>query len=127
LPDKTAAMIKAGAGPQAAVDRLLDETKLPPGADTPQGRPATKVYLWAYDASKPGAATSPIATVTDPTQAFIAANPPDIATVDFDHWSAVGTWPMLGGCWRYRVIVSGSVAPTASTIALDPSAVCQPA
>ena len=125
MPDRTAAMIKAGTGPQAAVDRLLDETKLPPGADTPQGRPATKVYIWTYDASKPGASTSPVATVTDPTGSFLAANPPDVATVDFDHWSAVGTWPMLGGCWRYRVIVTGSVSPpVASTIALDPSAVC---
>lgn len=127
LQDKTAAMLTAGPNPQAAIDALLDATKLPAAADTPQGRLQTKVYMWHYDSSKAGTATLPIATVTDPTPEFLAGWPPDATSVGFHHWSAEGAWPMLGGCHRYRVIITGSVPPTASTISLGGTAPCKPA
>jgi len=126
MPDKTAAMLTAGPNPQVAIDALLEATKLPAAADTPQGRLQTTVYIWHYDSSMAGSATSPIATVSDPTPDFLAANPPDATTIGFHHWSAAGTWPMLGGCYRYRVIIAGSVPPTASTISLGATAPCNP-
>lgn len=127
LLDKAASMLKPGPNPQAAVDALLDATKLPAAADTPQGRLQTKAYLWHYDSSQAGSATSSIATVTDATPEFLAGWPPDATAIGFHHWSAAGTWPLLGGCYRYRVIIAGSVAPTASTISLGTTTPCKAA
>jgi hypothetical protein len=102
------------------VDALLAATKLPAKADTAANRPFTKVYVWQFDSSK----SSPISTITDATDAVLAKYPPIHAGVVFHHWAASDTWALLGGCYRYRVVVTGSVAPVASTIGLASSALC---
>ncbi len=112
--------VKASAGPQAMVDGLLDATKLPAGADTPSGRPLTRVYLWQFDSVK----TSPIAAIADATPDVLARYPSLAAGVVFHHWAPSDTWALLGGCYRYRVVVTGSVPPAASTIGLAGSALC---
>ncbi|MEO8744374.1 MAG: hypothetical protein ABI334_08090 [Candidatus Dormiibacterota bacterium] len=120
ITGKTAAMLKAGPGPQATVDGLLSATKLPAAADTPAQRPLTKIYLWQYDSAK----TSPIASITDATPAILSQYPPLPAVVVFHHWAASTRWQLLGGCFRYRVVVTGSVPPTASTFGLSSSSPC---
>jgi len=120
ITDRTEVVLKAAAGPQPMVDALLAATKLPTKADTPANRPLTKVYLWQFDSSK----TSPIETITDATEAVLAKYPPMHAGVIFHHWAATDTWALLGGCYRYRVVVTGSVAPVASTIGLTSNALC---
>jgi hypothetical protein len=122
IPGETFAAIKAGAGPQAMVDGLLGVTKLPPAADTPANRPLTKVYLWQWDSSK----ASPISSITDATPAILQQYPPLAAGVFFHHWVPFASWELLGGCFRYRVVITGSVAPTASTIGLATNTPCTP-
>jgi hypothetical protein len=120
IPDKTAALIKAGPGPQAMVDGLLKATMLPAAADTPAARPLTKVYLWQFDSTK----SSPISSIVDATPATLTQYPPLPAGVVFHHWAASAEWALLGGCFRYRVVLTGSIPPTASTIGLAASTPC---
>ena len=120
MPNEKAEMLKAGAGPQAIVDALLNATALPAAADTPASRPLTRVYLWQFDSSK----TSPIESITDATPAVISQYPPLPAAVVFHHWAPSANWLLLGGCFRYRVVVTGSVPPTPSTFGLASGALC---
>lgn len=120
IADHTFAMVKASPGPQPLVDALLKSTGLPAAADTPQNRPLTKVYLWQFDSTK----TSPIASITDATPDVLAKYPPLGAGVVYHHWAATDTWALLGGCYRYRVVVTGSVAPVASTFGLAGNTLC---
>jgi hypothetical protein len=120
LPNESMALIKPDAGPQAFVDALLDATKLPAAADTPQQRPLTKVYLWQFDSSK----ASPISAIADATPAVLQQYPPLGAGVVLHHWAASDTWALLGGCLRYRVVITGSIPPTASTFGLASNALC---
>lgn len=114
IPDRALSMVKASAGPQAMVDGLLNATALPPQADTAAARPLTKVYLWQFDSTR----ASPIESIADATPAVLAKYPPLNAGVVFHHWAPTDTWALLGGCYRYRVVVTGSIAPTASTFGL---------
>jgi hypothetical protein len=114
------ATVKPAAGPQAAVNALLLATKLPKAADTSANRPLTKIYVWQYDSSK----TSPIAAITDATPSVLAQYPPLAAIVVFHHWAPSGTWALIGGCIRYRVVIKGSIAATASTFGLGTNTPC---
>lgn len=120
MPAKTAAMLKPGPGPQAMVDALLNATKLPAAADTPALRPQTKIYLWQFDSTT----ASPIASISDATPAILTQYPPLPAGVVLHHWAPSVNWLLLGGCFRYRVVVTGSVAPTASTFGLASNTPC---
>ena len=120
MTGESLALVKSGNGPQAFVDALLDATKLPAAADTAAARPVTKVYLWQFDSSRP----SPIAAIADATPAILQQYPPLPAGVNLHHWAASNNWQMLGGCFRYRVVISGSVAPTASTLGLASNTAC---
>ena len=120
MPNETAEMLKPGPGPQAMVDALLNATKLPAAADTPAARPLTKIYLWQFDSSK----ISPIESITDATPAVLSQYPPLPAAVVFHHWAPSANWLLLGGCFRYRVVVTGSVPPTPSTFGLTSGALC---
>ncbi len=120
LPFLTLADVKPSPGPQATVDALLAATKLPTAADTPANRPLTQVYLWEFDSSK----TSPIETITDATQDVLAKYPPLAAGVVYHHWAPSATWALLGGCYRYRVVVTGSIPPVATTFGLASNAPC---
>ena len=118
--DETATSIKAGPGPQSMVDGLLAATMLPSAADTPEARPITKVYLWQFDSTR----VSPISSITDATATVLAKYPPLAAGVVFHHWAPSGTWALLGGCYRYRVVITGSIPPTPSTVGLSGSTLC---
>lgn len=120
IPTKTAAELKPGPGPQAMVDGLLTSTMLPAGADTPAARPETKIYLWQFDSTK----ASPIASIAAATTAILSQYPPLPAAVVIHHWAASTTWQLLGGCFRYRVVVAGSVPPAASTFGLGSNSLC---
>ena len=120
LNAKSLVMVKAGKGPQPFVDALLDGTRLPAAADTLAQRPLTRVYLWQFDSSKP----SPIAAIATATPAVLQQYPPLPAGVAFHHWAPSQTWQLLGGCNRYRVVIAGSIAPTASTIGLQSNVPC---
>jgi len=120
IPTRTAAMLKPSPGPQAIVDALQAATMLPAAADTPAGRPETKVYLWQFDSST----ASAIASIADATPAVLAQYPPLAAGVAIHHWAPSLGWELLGGCFRYRVVVTGSIPPTASTIGLASNALC---
>lgn len=120
LTSKSLALVKANNGPQPFVDALLDATKLPAAADTPAARVQTKVYLWQFDSSK----SSPIASITDATPAVLQQYPPLAAAVVFHHWAPLTSWGLLGGCNRYRVVITGSVPPTASTFGLVSNTAC---
>lgn len=120
LHAQSLALVKANGGPQPFVDKLLDATTLPAAADTPAARPLTKIYLWQWDSSRP----SPIAAITDPTPTVLQQHPTLPAAVVYHHWAPSATWGLLGGCYRYRVVVAGSVAPTASTFGLGGTAPC---
>jgi len=120
ITDHTYASIKPGPGPQPQVDALLTATKLPAQADTPQNRPLTKVYVWQFDSTK----TAPIESIADATPDVLAKYPPLNAGVVFHHWAASDTWALLGGCYRYRVVITGSVAPVATTIGLAGNTLC---
>src|SRR5216683_2836311 len=116
----TFATVKASAGPQPIVDGLLNATQLPAQADTPAARPLTKIYVWQFDSTK----ASPIESIADATPAVLARYPPLSAAVVFHHWAASDSWALLGGCYRYRVVITGSVAPTASTLGLGGATLC---
>jgi hypothetical protein len=120
IADHTFAMVKPSSGPQAVVDALLKSTALPAAADTPQNRPLTKVYLWQFDSTR----TSPLQSIADGTPDVLARYPPLSAGVVFHHWAASDTWALLGGCYRYRVVISGSIPPVASTFGLASSTLC---
>jgi hypothetical protein len=47
-----------------------------------------------------------------------------VAGVVFHHWAPTANWELLGGCYRYRVVITGSVAPVASTFGLAGSTPC---
>jgi hypothetical protein len=120
ISDRTIGDIKATPNPQTLVDALLAATKLPTAADTPQNRPLTQIYLWAFDSSKP----SPIASIADATAEVLAKYPPLAAMVEYHHWTAQDPWALTGGCIRYRVVVTGSIPPVASTFGLTSNALC---
>ena len=120
IPDRAFSMVKASAGPQAMVDGLLNATALPPQADTAAARPLTKVYLWQFDSTR----TSPIESIADATPAVLAKYPPLNTGVVFHHWAPTDTWALLGGCYRYHVVITGSIAPTASTFGLAGDTPC---
>jgi hypothetical protein len=120
VTSKSLALVKPGSGPQAFVDALLESTKLPSAADSASARPLTKVYLWQFDSSKP----SPIATISDTTPDNLQKYPPLAAGVVFHHWAPSTNWTLLGGCNRYRVVITGSIPPTASTFGLAANTAC---
>jgi hypothetical protein len=120
IAGKTFGMVKASAGPQAMVDALLGATKLPAEIDNAAARPLTKVYLWQFDSTK----VSPISSIADASAATLAKYPPLRAGVVFHHWAPQDTWELLGGCYRYRVVIAGSTAPVASTFGLGGSELC---
>jgi hypothetical protein len=113
----------AATTPQAAVDALLQATKLPAAADRSSVRYLTKVYLWQYDSSK----SSPIAAITDATPSVLQQYPPLAASVVFHHWAPSASWALLGGCYRYRVVIKGSMAPIAFTFGLGTNTPCNKA
>jgi len=112
--------VKATAGPQATVDALLTATRLPAAADTAANRPLTQVYLWQFDSSKP----SPIESIADATPTVLDKYPPLAAGVVYHHWAPSDAWTFLGGCYRYRVVITGSIAPVAATVGLPGSTPC---
>lgn len=115
------ASVKPATAPQPVVDGLLAKTKLPKAADTSANRPVTKVYVWQYDSSK----TSPIATIADATPAILQEYPPLEAAIVYHHWAPSASWALLGGCYRYRVVIKGSIPATASTFGLDSKEPCK--
>jgi hypothetical protein len=123
IQDQSFASVKAAPGPQAAVDALLKATKLPAAADSAAGRYLTKIYLWQFDSGK----ASPIASITDATASLLQQYPPIAATVVFHHWAPSASWALVGGCYRYRLVIKGSVPPTASTFGLGTNALCNKA
>src|SRR5579864_1041803 len=120
IANKAFAGVKPSPGPQATVDALIAATRLPAAADTPANRPFTRVYLWQYDSSK----LSPIASISDATPDVLAKYPPLEAGVLLHHWVPSNPWELLGGCYRYRVVVTGSIPPVASTVGLTANAPC---
>lgn len=120
IAGRTFASVKPSPGPQSLVDGLVAATRLPAAADTPANRPFTKIYVWRFDSSKP----SPIASITDATPDVLAKYPPLPAGVVLHHWAASNTWALLGGCYRYRVVVTGSIPPVATTVGLTGSTPC---
>jgi hypothetical protein len=120
IPDKSLSLVKANAGPQPAVDALLDATKLPAAADSAAARPLTKVYLWQYDSTR----ASPIASIADATPGVLQQYPPLAAAVVIHHWAPSSNWELVGGCYRYRVVITGSVPPTPSTFGLTSNTPC---
>ena len=120
MADHTLAMVKPSAGPQAMVDALLKSTVLPAAADTSQNRPLTKIYLWQFDSTK----TSPVQSISDATPDVLAKYPPLGAGVIYHHWAAADSWALLGGCYRYRVVITGSIPAVASTFGLASNALC---
>jgi hypothetical protein len=120
VTSKSLALVKPGSGPQAFVDALLESTKLPSAADSAAARPLTKVYLWQFDSSR----SSPIANISNPTPAILQQYPPLAAGVVFHHWAPSTSWTLLGGCNRYRVVITGSIPPTASTFGLASNTAC---
>jgi hypothetical protein len=120
ISDRTLAELKPSGGPQTTIDALLVATKLPAQADTAANRPFTQVYVWQYDSSK----TSPLASIADASPSTLAKYPPLAAHVLFHHWAMSDTWSLLGGCYRYRVVIAGSIAPVATTVGLAGNAPC---
>jgi hypothetical protein len=120
MPTRTATMLKPSPGPQAIVDALLTATMLPAAADTAAARPQTKIYLWQFDSTS----ASPIASIADATPAVLTQYPPLPAGVLFHHWAPSASWQLMGGCYRYRVVITGSVAPAASTFGLAGNTLC---
>ena len=120
IAGRTLAGVKPSPGPQDMVDALLKATALPAAADTSENRPLTRIYVWQFDSSK----SSPIESISDATPAVLSRYPPLSAAVVFHHWAATDTWALLGGCYRYRVVVSGSIAASASTIGLASDTLC---
>src|SRR4029077_12628662 len=120
MSGQSLALVKPDAGPQSFVDALLEATKLPAAADTAANRPVTKVYLWQFDASRP----PPTPTIADATRPLLQQSPPLAAGVNLHHWATSSFWQLLGGCFRYRVVIPGSGPPTASTVGLASNAAC---
>jgi hypothetical protein len=120
IPDHSLADVKPAGSPQAVVDALLAATRLPAAADTPQLRPLTQIYVWAFDSSK----ASPLASISDASAATLQKYPPAAAIVNYHHWTAQGAWPLAGGCIRYRVVIAGSIPAVASTFGLDSNIAC---
>jgi hypothetical protein len=120
IPDHSLPDVKATGAPQTVVDALLASTRLPASADTPQLRPFTEIYVWAFDSSK----SSPIASISDASPATLQKYPPMAAMVNYHHWTAQGAWPLAGGCIRYRVVIAGSISAVASTFGLDSNVAC---
>src|SRR5260370_8489623 len=120
LTSESLALVNPNHGPQTFVDALLHVTKLPAAANTTEPRPLTTGYLWQFDSSKP----SPISSITDATPAVLQQYPPLPSAVTFHHWAASGTWALLGGCNRYRAVITGSIAPTATTLVLASNTPC---
>jgi hypothetical protein len=81
------------------------------------------VYVWQYDSSKP----SPIATIADATPGILQEYPPLATSIVYHHWSPSASWALLGGCYRYRVVVTGSIPATASTFGLGSNTPCNKA
>jgi hypothetical protein len=102
------------------VDALLTATMLPAAVDNPAARSAAKIYLWQFDSTS----ASPIASIADATPAVLTQYPPLPAGVVFHHWAPSASWQLLGGCFRYRVIITGSAAPVASTFGLAGNTPC---
>jgi len=117
------AQAKPTQGPQPFVDALLASTKLPAAADTPANRPLTRVYMWQFDSSR----TSPLSSITEASAAVLQEHPTMAAGVVFHHWAPSTSWAFLGGCYRYRVVIAGSIQPTASTVGLKSNALCSEA
>jgi hypothetical protein len=120
LAGVTLAQVKPTQGPQTFVDALLAATKLPAAADTPAMRPLTKVYLWQFDSNRP----SPLSSIAEASAAILEAHPPMAAGVVFHHWAPSTSWAFLGGCYRYRVVIAGSIQPVAATVGLTSSTPC---
>jgi hypothetical protein len=120
LADRSLTDVVASPGPQTLVDGLLTATRLPAAADTPANRPLTQVYVWQFDSTR----ASAIATIADATPAVLAKYPPLDAGVVLHHWAPTGTWTLLGGCYRYRVVITGSIPPVATTVGLAGSTLC---
>jgi len=120
IPAKTPASLKAGPGPQAMVDGLLTATQLPAAVDTSAGRAQAKIYIWQFDSTK----ASPMASIIDASPAILTQYPPLPAAVVFHHWAPSANWLLLGGCFRYRVVVTGGGAPAASTFGLASNTPC---
>jgi hypothetical protein len=120
IPGQNFASVKPAPGPQSTVDALLKATKLPAAADSAAGRYQTKIYLWQFDSSK----ASPIASITDATPSVLQQYPTIAATVVFHHWAPSPSWALLGGCYRYRVVLKGSVPAAAWTFGLGSNALC---
>jgi hypothetical protein len=114
------ASVKPTQGPQTFVDALLAATKLPAAADTPAMRPLTKVYMWQFDSSLP----SPLSSIAEASASVLQAHPPLAAGVVFHHWAPSTSWAFLGGCYRYRVVIAGSIQPVAATVGLRSSLLC---
>src|SRR5207247_275552 len=72
----------------------------------------------------PDAKTLAIATITDATPAILQKYPPLAAQVNYDHWAPLESWALTGGCTRYRVVVTGSIAPAATTFGLQSNTAC---
>ena len=117
------ASVKPATAPQPVVDALLKSTKLPAAADTSASRPLTKVYVWQYDSSK----ASPIATIADATPGVLQQYPPMAAAVVFHHWAPSASWALSGGCYRYRVVIKGSIPAVAFTFGLGSNEPCKKA
>jgi hypothetical protein len=113
-------MLKPSPGPQAMVDGLLNATMLPAAVDNPAARAAARIYLWQFDSTS----ASPIASIVDATPAVLSQYPPLPAGVVFHHWAPSASWQLLGGCFRYRVVLAGSGAPVASTFGLASNTLC---
>ena len=81
------------------------------------------MYVWQYDSSK----ASPIATIADATPAVLQQYPPMAAAVVFHHWAPSASWALSGGCYRYRVVIKGSIPPVAFTFGLGSNEPCKKA
>jgi hypothetical protein len=112
--------VKPATAAQPVVDGLLATTKLPKAADTAANRPVTKVYVWEFDSSK----ASPIAAITEATPAILQEHPPLDAAIVYHHWAPMASWALLGGCYRYRVVIAGSIPATAFTFGLASNEPC---
>jgi hypothetical protein len=122
MPGLTLAAVRKVPAPQQLVDALLTASRLPAAVDSVAGRARTKVYVWRLDLKQAGAQNSAEAKVTKVTPAFLGQHPALTADVLWHHWAATD-W-LLGGCYRYRVVVSWPSGSVASTIGLGDQAAC---
>ena len=63
-------------------------------------------------------------SISDATPATLQKYPPLAAQVNYDHWAPLESWALTGGCTRYRVVVTGSIAPAATTFGLQSNTAC---